>query len=181
VTSGDGERIGVWNKAMQRVDKEASKEAWETILASFSGRSEEAKAQKVMTLFGNFDDDENSALDFDELQRALSSCGVSMNKRQMKALEEDPSGYLTRHKLLNPRGEEPAQPAPAAPAAKAVAPAAKAEPTKPATAPAAHAPAPPAAQSPAAPAVTPPASAAAVSIPELTTEAFRDSWQAILI
>jgi DNA polymerase-3 subunit gamma/tau len=62
--------------------------------------------------------------------------------------------------------------APAAPAAKAAAPAAKAEPTKPATA--------PAAQAPAAPAVTPPASAAAVSIPELTTEAFRDSWQAIL-
>ncbi len=70
--------------------------------------------------------------------------------------------------------------APAAPAAKAAAPAAKAEPTKPATAPAAQAPAVPAAQSQAAPAATPPASAAAVSIPELTTEAFRDSWQAIL-
>jgi hypothetical protein len=38
----------------------------------------------------------------------------------------------------------------------------------------------PAAQSQAAPAATPPASAGAVSIPELTTEAFRDSWQAIL-
>jgi DNA polymerase-3 subunit gamma/tau len=70
--------------------------------------------------------------------------------------------------------------APAAPAAKAAAPAAKAEPTKPATAPAAQAPAAPAAQAPEAPAVTPPASAAAVSIPELTTESFRDSWQAIL-
>ena len=70
--------------------------------------------------------------------------------------------------------------APAAPAAKAAAPAAKAEPTKPATAPAAQAPSTPAAQTQAAPAATPPASAAAVGIPELTTEAFRDSWQAIL-
>jgi DNA polymerase-3 subunit gamma/tau len=70
--------------------------------------------------------------------------------------------------------------APAAPAAKAAAPAAKAEPTKPATVPAAQAPAAPAAQTLAVPAATPPASAGAVSIPELTTEAFRDSWQAIL-
>jgi DNA polymerase-3 subunit gamma/tau len=61
--------------------------------------------------------------------------------------------------------------APAAPATKAAPAAAKVEPAKPATAPAAAAPAAPAAS------VAP---AAAVSIPELTTEAFRDSWQAIL-
>ncbi len=61
--------------------------------------------------------------------------------------------------------------APAAPATKA-APAAKAEPAKPTTAPAAVA--------PAAPAASVAAPAAAVNIPELTTEAFRDSWQAIL-
>jgi DNA polymerase-3 subunit gamma/tau len=52
--------------------------------------------------------------------------------------------------------------APVAPATKAAPAAAKAESAKPATAPAAAAP------------------AAAVRIPELTTEAFRDSWQAIL-
>ena len=57
--------------------------------------------------------------------------------------------------------------APVAPATKAAPAAAKAESAKPATAPAAAAPA-------------APAPAAAVSIPELTTEAFRDSWQAIL-
>jgi DNA polymerase-3 subunit gamma/tau len=62
--------------------------------------------------------------------------------------------------------------APAAPAAKAVPAAAKAESAKPATAPAAAA--------PAAPVASVAAPAAAVSIPELTTEAFRDSWQAIL-
>ena len=62
--------------------------------------------------------------------------------------------------------------APAAPATKAAPAAAKAEPAKPATAPEAKA--------PAAPAVSVAAPAAAVSIPELTTEAFRDSWQAIL-
>lgn len=67
--------------------------------------------------------------------------------------------------------------APAAPATKAAPAAAQAEPAKPASAPAAAAPAAPAA-SVAAPAVAAPA--AAVNIPELTTEAFRDSWQAIL-
>ena len=62
--------------------------------------------------------------------------------------------------------------APAAPATKAAPAPAKAEPAKPATAPEAKA--------SAAPAVSAAAPAAAVSIPELTTEAFRDSWQAIL-
>ena len=62
--------------------------------------------------------------------------------------------------------------APAAPATNAAPAAAKVEPAKPTTAPAAAA--------PAAPAVSVAAPAAAVSIPELTTEAFRDSWQAIL-
>ena len=57
-------------------------------------------------------------------------------------------------------------------ASDGAAPAAKAEPTKPAAAPEAKA--------PAAPAVSVAAPATAVSIPELTTEAFRDSWQAIL-
>jgi DNA polymerase-3 subunit gamma/tau len=60
----------------------------------------------------------------------------------------------------------------AAPATKAAPVAAKAEPAKPTTTPAAAAPATTAAS------VSAPA--AAVSIPELTTEAFRDSWQAIL-
>jgi DNA polymerase-3 subunit gamma/tau len=62
--------------------------------------------------------------------------------------------------------------APAAPATKAAPAATKAQPAKPASAPAAAA--------PAAPAASVAAPAAAVNIPELTTEAFRDSWQAIL-
>lgn len=62
--------------------------------------------------------------------------------------------------------------APAAPASNAAPAAAKADPVKPTTAPAAAA--------PAAPAASVVAPAAAMSIPELTTEAFRDSWQAIL-
>ena len=62
--------------------------------------------------------------------------------------------------------------APAAPATKAAPAPAKAEPAKPATAPEAKA--------PAAPTVSAAVAAAPVSIPELTTEAFRDSWQAIL-
>ena len=57
--------------------------------------------------------------------------------------------------------------APAAPATNAAPAAAKAEPAKPTTA-------------PAAPAASVAAPAAAMNIPELTTEAFRDSWQAIL-
>ena len=82
-------------------------------------------------------------------------------------------GSLARIERLERRIGLPSDSAaPAAPATKAPPTAAKTEPAKPATAPEAKA--------PPAPAASVAAPSAAVNIPELTTEAFRDSWQAIL-
>jgi len=75
-----------WDLAMERVDKESLDVAWDTILRSINGVPGDSIAEKVNSLFKDFDSDGTGELDLHELGAGLKSCGIRLNERQLDVL-----------------------------------------------------------------------------------------------
>eukprot|EP00615_Pteridomonas_danica_P011765 CAMPEP_0114346930 /NCGR_PEP_ID=MMETSP0101-20121206/13474_1 /TAXON_ID=38822 ORGANISM="Pteridomonas danica, Strain PT" /NCGR_SAMPLE_ID=MMETSP0101 /ASSEMBLY_ACC=CAM_ASM_000211 /LENGTH=1430 /DNA_ID=CAMNT_0001483895 /DNA_START=53 /DNA_END=4345 /DNA_ORIENTATION=+ len=88
-----------WKKAMEHMDEEAIDEAWKRILHYLNPNESEGMRDRVRELFVNFDSDRNEMVDLEELGHGLTSLGILINSRQIKAFsvgtDTDDDGYIS--------------------------------------------------------------------------------------